>query len=114
VPLASQAVKILRDLHIETGHFELVFPAHRSPRRAISNNAILVALDRLAHAARDANGRAYNRTAHLEARKKMMQHWTDYLDELRMKVEASSTAPLVPVEVANQLSERRLRPSGSA
>jgi len=37
----------------------------------------------LAHAVRDPNGRAYNRTAHLEERKKMMQQWADYLDKLR-------------------------------
>ena len=36
----------------------------------------------LAHAVRDPNGRAYNRTAHLSERKKMMQHWADYLDQL--------------------------------
>jgi hypothetical protein len=38
----------------------------------------------LAHAVRDPNGRAYNRTAHLEERRKMMQTWADYLDELRV------------------------------
>jgi integrase len=37
----------------------------------------------LAHAVRDPNGRAYNRTAHLEERKKMMQLWSDYLDGLK-------------------------------
>jgi integrase len=37
----------------------------------------------LAHAVKDANGRAYNRTAHLPARRKMMQAWGDYLDKLR-------------------------------
>jgi len=37
----------------------------------------------LAHAVRDANGRAYNRTTHLDERKKMMQAWADYLDALR-------------------------------
>lgn len=37
----------------------------------------------LAHAVKDPNGRAYNRTAHLGARKEMMQRWADYLDELR-------------------------------
>jgi integrase len=37
----------------------------------------------LAHAVRDPNGRAYNRTAHLPERKKMMQDWADYLDGLR-------------------------------
>jgi len=37
----------------------------------------------LAHAVRDPLGRAYNRTAHLQERKKMMQAWADYLDALR-------------------------------
>jgi len=37
----------------------------------------------LAHAVKDPNGRAYNRTAHLTERKKMMQVWADYLDGLK-------------------------------
>lgn len=37
----------------------------------------------LAHAVRDPNGRAYNRTAHLPERRKMMQAWADYLDKLK-------------------------------
>ncbi len=37
----------------------------------------------LAHAVKDVNGRAYNRTAHLPARKEMMQRWANYLDQLR-------------------------------
>jgi integrase len=37
----------------------------------------------LAHAVRDPNGRAYNRTAHLPERRKMMQQWSDYLDRLK-------------------------------
>ena len=37
----------------------------------------------LAHAVRDPNGRAYNRTAHLEQRRDMMQKWSDYLDEIK-------------------------------
>lgn len=38
----------------------------------------------LAHAVRDPLGRAYNRTAHLAERRKMMQVWANYLDSLRM------------------------------
>ena len=38
----------------------------------------------LAHAVRDPLGRAYNRTAHLSERRKMMQAWADYLNELRL------------------------------
>jgi integrase len=37
----------------------------------------------LAHAVRDPNGRAYNRTAHLPERRKMMQQWANYLDKLK-------------------------------
>jgi integrase len=37
----------------------------------------------LGHQVRDPNGRAYNRTAHLEERRKMMQQWSDYLDKLK-------------------------------
>ncbi len=39
----------------------------------------------LAHAVRDPNGRAYNRTAHLPERRKMMQQWADYLDKLKTR-----------------------------
>ena len=38
----------------------------------------------LAHAVRDPNGRAYNRTAFLPERRVMMQAWADYLDRLRV------------------------------
>ena len=37
----------------------------------------------LAHAVKDPNGRAYNRTTHLDERRKMMQKWSDYLDGLK-------------------------------
>jgi len=37
----------------------------------------------LAHSVRDPLGRAYNRTAHLPERRKMMQLWADYLDGLK-------------------------------
>lgn len=38
----------------------------------------------LAHAVRDPNGRAYNRTSHLAKRREMMQIWADYLDGLKV------------------------------
>lgn len=37
----------------------------------------------LAHAVRDALGRAYNRTTHLPQRKEMMQKWADYLEVIK-------------------------------
>lgn len=119
VPLATQAVAILRDLQPLTGRGEYVFPGGRSPRRPMSENAVNAALrymgfdgetmtghgframartvldevlgfrpdyieHQLAHAVKDANGTAYNRTAHLPERRKMMQGWADYLDALRI------------------------------
>jgi integrase len=118
VPLSSQAVAILREIHALTGAGRYVFPSARTSTRPMSDNAILAAMRRmgigkeemsghgframartildevlgvrpdliehqLAHAVRDPNGRAYNRTAHLPERKKMMQQWANYLDELR-------------------------------
>jgi len=118
VPLASQAVAILRELHALTGSGRYVFPGARTSGRPMSDNAILAAMRRmgitkdqmsghgframartildevlgvrpdliehqLAHAVRDPNGRAYNRTAHLPERRKMMQQWADYLDKLK-------------------------------
>ncbi len=118
VPLATQAVAILRELHALTGTGRYVFPGARSNGRPMSDNAILAAMRRmgigkeemsghgframartildevlgfrpdfiehqLAHAVKDPNGRAYNRTAHLAERKKMMQAWADYLDKLK-------------------------------
>ncbi|MDP1637597.1 MAG: integrase arm-type DNA-binding domain-containing protein [Candidatus Nitrotoga sp.] len=118
VPLATQAMTILNELHALTGTGRYVFPGARSNGRPMSDNAILAAMRRmgiskvemsghgframartildevlgvrpdliehqLAHAVRDPNGRAYNRTAHIPERKKMMQQWADYLDSLK-------------------------------
>ena len=45
----------------------------------------------LAHAVRDPNGRAYNRTAFLSEHRRMMQVWADYLDRLRAGEEPEAT-----------------------
>ncbi len=64
-----------------TGH------GFRAMARTILDEVLQVRPDfiehQLAHAVRDPNGRAYNRTAHLAERKKMMQLWADYLDGLK-------------------------------
>ena len=44
----------------------------------------------LAHAVKDPNGRAYNRTKHLQQRTEMMQHWADYLDQLKAQALAGN------------------------
>ncbi|MBX3592183.1 MAG: integrase arm-type DNA-binding domain-containing protein [Burkholderiaceae bacterium] len=48
----------------------------------------------LAHAVKDANGRAYNRVQWIEERTAMMQQWADYLDRL------AAGATVVPITVA--------------
>ncbi len=59
----------------------------RATARTILDEVLQVRPDfiehQLAHAVKDPNGRAYNRTAHLTERKKMMQLWADYLDSLK-------------------------------
>lgn len=47
----------------------------------------LVIEAQLAHAVKDANGRAYNRTTYIKQRAEMMQRWADYLDKLRAGAE---------------------------
>lgn len=44
----------------------------------------------LAHQVKDSNGRAYNRTAHVEGRAQMMQQWADYLDQLRKEAKSEN------------------------
>jgi integrase len=69
------------DRETMTGH------GFRAMARTILDEVLHVRPDyiehQLAHAVRDPNGRAYNRTAHLIERQKMMQQWADYLDSLK-------------------------------
>src|SRR5690606_17367959 len=121
VPLATQAVEVLRELEPLTGRGEFVFPGLRDRSRPMSENTVNAALRRLgydsdtmtghgframartildevlgfrpdfiehqlAHAVRDPNGRAYNRTAHLSERHRMMQAWADWLEQQKRGV----------------------------
>ncbi|MDD0838740.1 integrase arm-type DNA-binding domain-containing protein [Curvibacter sp. HBC61] len=71
------------------GYSNEVQTAHgfRATARTIMDEVLGERVDliehQLAHAVKDPNGRAYNRTAHLPARREMMQRWADYLDKLR-------------------------------
>ena len=72
------------------GYSKEVHTAHgfRATARTIMDEVLGERVDliehQLAHTVKDANGRAYNRTAHLPARRVMMQTWADYLDKLRI------------------------------
>ena len=75
------------------GYSKDIHTAHgfRAMARTILDEVLNERVDhiehQLAHTVKDPNGRAYNRTAHLPARKKMMQRWADYLDKLRTGAE---------------------------
>jgi integrase len=125
VPLSTQAVEILDEIHPITGKGRYVFPSIRTHLRPMSNNTILAALRRLgytkeemsghgframastllheqgwesdvierqlAHAERNSIKAAYNHAQHLQERKKMMQAWADYLDNLKNERRRVST-----------------------
>jgi len=126
VPLATQAVALLTDLHAYSSDGVFVFPSIRSRGRPISDNTVNAALRRLgfgrdemvahgfrsmastclneqgwhpdlielqlAHAERDEVRGAYNRAQRLADRRRMMQAWADYLDELRGATEVNRAA----------------------
>ncbi len=66
---------------VATGH------GFRATARTILDEELSFPVDwiehQLAHAVKDPNGRAYNRTAHLPQRRQMMQAWADYLDKIK-------------------------------
>lgn len=52
VPLSEQAVEVLRTLHQLTGGHRLLFPGQRDHDKPMSNNTILMALDRMGYKGR--------------------------------------------------------------
>jgi len=76
-----------------TGH------GFRAMARTILDEVLQVRPDfiehQLAHAVKDPNGRAYNRTSHLAERRNMMDLWADYLEGLKS---GAKVIPLRKVE----------------
>jgi integrase len=67
----------------------------------------------LAHSVKDSLGRAYNRTEFLQQRRKMLQTWADFLDELRKlptKAAGGSNSP----EQLNQVEQLNVAARASA
>lgn len=66
---------------------EMTAHGFRATARTILDEVLEFPMDliehQLAHAVKDANGRAYNRTTKLPQRQKMMQAWSDFLYELK-------------------------------
>lgn len=99
-PMSDNAIlAAMRRMSI--GKDEMSGHGFRAVARTILDEVLGVRPDfiehQLAHAVRDPNGRAYNRTAHLPERRKMMQQWADYLDKLKA---GSDVIPLGQSKVA--------------
>jgi integrase len=82
--------------YMDIGKEEMTGHGFRAVARTILDEVLGFRPDfiehQLAHAVRDPLGRAYNRTAHLPERRKMMQKWADYLDKLK-----ATGAQVVPI-----------------
>lgn len=63
VPLAPQAVTILREIQALTGDGRFVFPSARGPRRPMSNVAVLAALRRMGFASDEMTGHGFRSMA---------------------------------------------------
>lgn len=63
VPLSTQAVAILRELHALTGRGRYVFPGARSNDRPMSDNAILVAMRRMGIPKEEMSGHGFRAMA---------------------------------------------------
>ena len=63
VPLSSQAVAILRDLHALTGRGRYVFPSPRTAQRPMSENAVTAALRSLGYDGSTMTGHGFRSTA---------------------------------------------------
>ncbi|MEW6672327.1 MAG: integrase arm-type DNA-binding domain-containing protein [Thermodesulfobacteriota bacterium] len=80
VPLARQAVEILRDLYPLTGAGRYVFPSPRTPKRPMSNNAVLSALRRMGFEKDEMTGHGFRAMARtildevLQVRPELIEH----------------------------------------
>jgi integrase len=101
-PMSDNAIlAAMREMRIEkhemTGH------GFRAVARTLLDEELHFRPDfiehQLAHAVKDPNGTAYNRTAFLQERHQMMQAWADYLDRLKSNA-ASANQIVLPASSA--------------
>lgn len=71
VPLAPQAVAILRELHPLTGGGRFVFPNPLTPERPLSENGVLTALRRMGFAKDELTGHGFRATARTMAAERL-------------------------------------------
>ena len=109
VPLSRQAIAILKELQLLTGHGQYLFPGRRSPRRPMSENTINAALRNLGYDKNQMTGHGFRSMAstllneqgcwHPDAIERQLAHvernnvraaynYAEYLDERRRMMQA--------------------------
>ena len=102
VPLSRQAIALLKQIQELSGHLDLVFPGDHNPYKPMSENTTNRALRLMGYDTKteicghglramacsalvesDLRAAYVHKAEHLEARKAMMQWWSDYLDVCR-------------------------------
>jgi integrase len=88
IPLAQQAVAILRDLQAITGAGKLVFPCVRTTSRPISENTLNAALRRLGYGKDEATAHGFRATASTVLNQSLLWH-PDVIERQLAHVEAN-------------------------
>jgi len=95
--------KALRTLGYDTGTQHCAH-GFRASARTLLDEQLNIRVEwiehQLAHRVKDALGRAYNRTTHIEDRKRMMQTLADYLDTLRAAARGENIIPFSRMRAA--------------
>ncbi|MFT4507352.1 tyrosine-type recombinase/integrase [Caballeronia sp. 15711] len=63
VPLSTQSLAVLNDLHVATGHGRYLFPSIRTSTRPMSENTVNAALRRLGYTREEMTGHGFRSTA---------------------------------------------------
>lgn len=106
VPLARQAVEVLKELHFVTGQGRYVFPSFRTPdgSRPMSNNAILVAFRSMGFPKEEVTGHGLRATAKTLLSESLRTP-QEYIE--RQLSHASKEAYGTAYDRANYLAQRR-------
>jgi len=103
VPLATQAVAVLEELHALTGQGRYVFPSLRSAERCMSNNTVNAALRRLGYTSEEMTAHGFRSTARTLLNE---QGWHPDLIELQL-AHAERNKVRAAYNRAQRLAERR-------
>ena len=104
VPLSRQAIAILKELQLLTGHGQYLFPGRRSPRRPMSENTINAALRNLGYDKNQMTGHGFRSMASTLLNEQGCWH-PDVIERQLAHVEGNSVR--AAYNYAEHLEERR-------